>query len=178
VVQLLKDDSFSVDVITRILSILSDEGDMKRTVLAGRARLNYSALIRYLRLLKTLRWIDSKDSDSSIIAITNVGRSFNKLLEQTGGGPSDISEEALERLLAFSREQNLAEGNLGKHLPKNAVTKAKTMTGSRSCSFCGNTLGSHEVTREIDGERYSFDRRECAILFMRFRDAYGKEFTL
>lgn len=174
----MKDDSFSVDVITRILSILADEGDMKRTVLAGRARLNYSALIRYLRLLKTLRWVESKDSSSSI-GITNLGKSFHKLLEGTDG-PTDISEDSLERVLGFYRGQNFVRDNEDKAPSTNIVMKSKINAESeKSCMFCGNPIKSHQgVTREIDGEKYSFDKRECAILFMRFRDAYGKEFIL
>lgn len=166
-----------MDIITRILSILSDEEDMKRTVLAGRARLNYSALMRYLKLLKTLRWVESKDSDSSI-GITNRGKSFSKLLERTDG-PTDISEDSLEGLLGFYRGQNRVGTNDDKGPSTNTVMKTKMSAGSRSCMFCGNTIKSHrDVTREIDGEKYSFDKRECAILFMRFRDAYGKEFVL
>ncbi len=145
---------------------------MKRTVLAGRARLNYSALIRYLRLLETLRWTEAKDS-GSLITITNIGRSFNKLLEQPNG-PSDISEDALERLVEFSREQNVASAKRD----TSPSTKAKTSVASNSCMFCGNTIKDHNIIREIDGQKYSFDRRECSVLFMRFREAYGREFTL
>lgn len=145
---------------------------MKRTVLAGRARLNYSALIRYLKLLETLRWIEAKDS-GSLIAITNIGRSFNKLLEQPNG-PSDISEDALERLVELSREKNVTRASTA--TPPSS--KPNTRGTSNSCILCGSTIKSHYVIREIDGEKYSFDRRECAVLFMRFRDVYGKGFTL
>ena len=169
----MKDNSFSVDVITRILSILSEEGNMKRTVLAGKARLNYSALVRYLKLLKTLRWIDSTESDT-LIQITNIGREFNKLLEDTDDHPSELSEDALERLMEYSREKSDPE--TGKVEPLFVKSKEST-TNNTSCMFCGNTIKSHGVVREVGGEKYSFDKRDCALLFMRFRDVYGKEFT-
>lgn len=178
----MKDDSFSVDVITRILSILSDEGNMKKTVLAGRARLNYSALIRYLKFLRTLRWIDSKDSDN-LITITAIGRSFKKLLERSDG-PSDLSEDSLERLLAFSSERNAADsgagasGGAGRLLATGSVTETKKNLDSQSCLFCGNAIGKgRAVTRELDGTEYLFDKRECATLFMKFKDVYGDEFS-
>lgn len=172
----MKDDSFSVDVITRILSILSDEGNMKKTVLAGRARLNYSALIRYLKFLRTLRWIDSKDSDN-LITITAIGRSFKKLLERSDG-PSDLSEDSLERLLAFSSERNAADSGASKLLATGSVTEKKKNLENPSCLFCGNAIGKRQaITRELDGTEYLFDKRECATLFMKFKDVYGDEFS-
>jgi predicted transcriptional regulator len=159
----LKDDSFSVDVITRILSILSSEGNMKRTVLAGKARLNYSALIRYLKFLKTLRWVDFSSDSGSLISITAVGRSFRKLLDREDV-PQDISKEVLNQLTWLTEEISPA--------------KVTYNESSESCLFCGNTIEGRVVSKEIDGVTYSFDKRECAVLFSKFRDVYGKEFPL
>ena len=158
----MKDDAFSVDVIVRILSILSNEGNMKKTVLAGRARLNYSALIRYVRFLKTLRWVDSTSDSGNLISITAIGRSFKRLLEREDS-PADISEEVLGGLLAQTRRS------------AKAPASAEDNTGP-SCLFCGNVIKNRPVIKESEGKKYSFDKRECATLFMKFRDVYGKEF--
>jgi predicted transcriptional regulator len=152
-----------VDVITRILSILSNEGNMKRTVLAGKARLNYSALIRYLKFLKTLRWVDFSSDSGSLISITNVGRSFRKMLDREDG-PQDISQEALNQLAALAEEKSSA--------------KVAGKESSQSCLFCGNIIAGRAIRKEVDGVTYSFDKRECATLFSKFRDVYGKEFPL
>lgn len=154
----MKDDSFSVDVIKRILSVLSNEGNTKRTALAGKTGLNYAALIRYLKFLQTLRWIEFT-SDSSLISITAIGRSFRKLLDREEG-PEDISEEVIAKLV----EQPQA-------------SKAED-TGKMSCVFCGKAIKRRAITREVDGKTFSFDRSECATLFMKLRDAYGEEFLL
>lgn len=151
-----------MDVITRILSILSNEGNTKRTVLAGKARLNYSALIRYLKFLKTLRWVDFTLDSGSLISITAVGRNFKKLLDREDA-PQDISKEVLEQLAVLSSEE--------KPLVRNADRS------SRACLFCGNDIKGRAITKEIDGVTHSFDRRECATLFLKFRDVYGKEFS-
>lgn len=159
----MKDDSFSVDVITRILSILSDEGNMKRTVLAGKARLNYTALIRYLKFLKTLRWVDFSADSGSLISITTIGRNFKKLLDREDG-PQDISKEVLTQLAVLSEEKPLA--------------RSEGKERSQSCLFCGNEIKNRAVNKEIDGITYSFDKRECANFFVKFKDVYGKEFPL
>lgn len=138
---------------------------MKRTVLAGKARLNYAALIRYLKFLRRLKWVDFTSDSGSLISITNIGRSFQKLLEKEDS-PPDLSEEVLERLLTVSQEENIVK-NKGKD----------TGRASRlSCLFCGKPIKARPITKEIEGETFSFDKRECATLFMKFRHLYGKEF--
>jgi predicted transcriptional regulator len=156
----VKNDSFSVDVITRILDVLSSEGNTKKTALAGKTGLNYSALIRYLKFLKMLRWVDFSPSAGSLISLTSVGRSFKKLLEDEEG-PEGISEQVLERLVMESQDE-----------------KASNRDGEPSCLFCGNIIKRRAITREVDGNTYSFDKNECATFFMKFRSVYGKEFLV
>ena len=156
----MKNDSFSVDVITRILDVLSNEGNTKKTALAGKTGLNYSALIRYLKFLEMLRWVDFSPSAGSLISLTTVGRSFRKLLESEEG-PEGISEQVLERLVMESQDE-----------------KALNRDGEPSCLFCSNTIKRRAITREMNGKAYSFDKNECATLFMKFRSVYGKEFLL
>ena len=168
----MTDGSFSVDVIKRILLVLSSHGNTKKTLLAGKTGLNYAASIRYLKFLKTLRWIDYSPEPGSLISITSLGRTFRKILEgEEGEGPSDISEEILDGLLIESRGKEASSESAGS-------TKKADMEVNQSCLVCGSIIGNRPVTKEIDGERHIFDRRECATLFMKFRDVYGKEFPL
>ncbi|MGI0019627.1 MAG: hypothetical protein ACREAY_04070 [Nitrososphaera sp.] len=44
----MKNDSFSVDVIKRMLTVLSFGGSTKKTSLAGKTGLNYATMMRYL----------------------------------------------------------------------------------------------------------------------------------
>jgi hypothetical protein len=136
---------------------------MKRTVLAGKARLNYSALIRYLKFLKTLRWVDFSSDSGSLISLTAIGRSFRKMLDREDA-PQDISKEVLSQLAALAEEK--------------PSTKAAGKEPNQSCLFCGNIIAGRAVSKEVDGVTYSFDKRECATLFSKFRDVYGKEFSL
>lgn len=158
----MKNDSFSVDVIKRILDVLSNEGNTKRTPLAGKTGLQFNGLIRYLEFLKMLKWVDFSSDSGSLVSITSVGRRFRRLLDREG--PEDISEEVLEKLM---------EEPQGGQGPRTA-TDGKSL----SCLFCGNAIKRHAVTREIEGKMYSFDRSQCATLFLKFRDVYGKEFLV
>lgn len=153
----MKDDSFSVDVIKRILSVLSNEGNTKRTALAGKTGLNYAALIRYLNFLQTLRWIEF--TSDSLVSITAVGRSFRKLLDREEG-PEGISQEVIAKL-AEQPQSNKAKDS-----------------GNLSCLFCGKAIKKRAITKEVDGKTFSFDRSECATLFLKLRAAYGEEFLL
>jgi len=48
------------------------------------------------------------------------------------------------------------------------------------CALCGKSLRDQEtatlVEETVDGTNYSFDRRDCAIMFKRFKGVYGDEF--
>lgn len=153
----MKDDSFSIDVIRRILEVLSNEGNTKRTALAGKTGLNYAALIRYLKFLQRLRWIHFVPESGGLISITHVGRSFRSLLD-SGDEPKDISDDVLDELLAQSPQ-----------------SRASVVNGNLACLFCGNVIRGRAITREMDGKIYSFDKIDCATLFMKLRDVYGKE---
>lgn len=152
----MKDDSFSIDVIRRILEVLSNEGNTKRTALAGKTGLNYAALIRYLKFLQRLKWIDFVSESGGMISITQVGRSFRSLLDS--GEPKDISDDVLDKLLAQSSQSRVSVDN-----------------GNLACLFCGNVIRGRAITREMDDKTYSFDKIDCATFFMKLRDVYGKE---
>jgi CheY-like chemotaxis protein len=64
-----------VDVLNRILTVLADQGKIRRTNLAGKTGLNYLVCLRYINFMKTLGWLDVvTDSDESeYVQITAVG---------------------------------------------------------------------------------------------------------
>jgi CheY-like chemotaxis protein/predicted transcriptional regulator len=68
-------DSFSRVVLQRILQILSEESKLKKTHLAGRARINYGMCIKYLNFLQELDWIEiTQDADrGELVYITAEG---------------------------------------------------------------------------------------------------------
>lgn len=75
----MKNDSFSVDVIRRILTALSFGGSTKKTSLAGKTGLNYAAMMRYLGFLKMLQWV-SYSGDSGTVSLTWLGSQFRRIL--------------------------------------------------------------------------------------------------
>src|SRR5437867_3421084 len=77
--------SFSADVLSRILSVLHQEGAIKKTNLAGKTRLNYLTCMKYLELLKSLGLIELTRSDregdtSGRVSINELGRRFSSNL--------------------------------------------------------------------------------------------------
>lgn len=166
----MTDGSFSVDVIKRILSVLSNEGDTKKTVLAGKTGLNYAALVRYISFLGILRWVSFSSNSGSGVSITPLGRNFKNILEEEM--PDEISEDVLNRLLMQVRDSEKA-----RPMSPEAISGPSAKAGNRpTCLFCGNTIKARSIAKEIDGETYFFDKHECIVLFTRFRDLYGNEF--
>jgi CheY-like chemotaxis protein/predicted transcriptional regulator len=78
--------SFSADVLSRILSVLHQEGATKKTNLAGKTRLNYLTCMKYLELLRSLGLVDlvkggqPEDGAAERICINEQGRRFNTSL--------------------------------------------------------------------------------------------------
>jgi CheY-like chemotaxis protein/predicted transcriptional regulator len=68
--------SFAVDVLKRILTVLSEQGQTKRTNLAGKTGLNYIVCLRYINFMKTLGWLEvvSDDDQNEYVSVTPVGR--------------------------------------------------------------------------------------------------------
>ena len=68
--------SFTVGVLKRILAILSENGKMKRTTLAGKTGLNYVVCLKYVSFMKTLGWIElgKEDDGNEHVSVTHVGR--------------------------------------------------------------------------------------------------------
>ncbi|MGH7909225.1 MAG: response regulator [Thermodesulfobacteriota bacterium] len=79
--------SFAVDVLKRILIVLSEQGKTKRTNLAGKTGLNYVVCLRYINFMKTLGWLEvvSDDDQNEHVSITLVGR-------RVGGALADFLE--------------------------------------------------------------------------------------
>ena len=67
--------SFSVDVLRRILKVLSEQGPMLRTNLSGKTGLNYNVCMKYVGFMKMLSWVAANpDEAGGHISITELGR--------------------------------------------------------------------------------------------------------
>ena len=68
--------AFTVDVLKRILVVLSEEGKTKKTNLAGKTGLNYLVCVRYINFMKALGWLELvKDEDvNEYVSVTPMGR--------------------------------------------------------------------------------------------------------
>jgi CheY-like chemotaxis protein len=97
----LKNDSFSVDVIRRILTVLSFGGSTKKTSLAGKTGLNYAAMMRYLGFLKMLQWV-SYSGDSGTVSLTWLGSQFRRIL--VDGDDQDLQGMQKEEIDMFFRQ--------------------------------------------------------------------------
>jgi CheY-like chemotaxis protein len=76
-------DSFSSAVIMRILRILLENGEMKKSNLCSRAGMNYKVCTRYIDFLARLGWVEIKKAGSRgmVIAIPSEGISTLRKLE-------------------------------------------------------------------------------------------------
>ena len=72
--------SFSIDVMSRILSALAENEQLKRTNLAGKTSLNYIVCMKYVKLMKALSLVDYATEDSNEIHVTEAGKRFNDSL--------------------------------------------------------------------------------------------------
>ena len=71
--------SFSFDVARRLLKVLDENSDVKKTNLATSAGLNYNVCIRYIDMLGVLQWVEVNPD----VNITPLGRRvYSRLLEQ------------------------------------------------------------------------------------------------
>jgi CheY-like chemotaxis protein/predicted transcriptional regulator len=76
-------DSFSREVIIRILQILIENGKLKKTHLAGKGRMNYETCIKYLGFLNKLEWISivQNSQNGEFVSITSEGMGSLRKLE-------------------------------------------------------------------------------------------------
>ena len=75
--------SFNVEVICRILSVLTQNGPSKITNLAMSCHLNHNSCKKYVSLLIALEWIEIiYEKNHTIINITSIGRIVLRKLEK------------------------------------------------------------------------------------------------
>lgn len=74
-----------LEIIQRILKVLNTEGPIKKTPLANKTNLNYTTLVKYLKHLDMLNFIEEKTilEPKKIIKIniTRYGQDFLKKLD-------------------------------------------------------------------------------------------------
>lgn len=72
--------SFSFDVAKRLLKVLDEKGDVKKTNLATSSGLNYNVCVRYVEMLNILQWVEV----GSVVNITPIGRRvYSRLLDSS-----------------------------------------------------------------------------------------------
>jgi CheY-like chemotaxis protein/predicted transcriptional regulator len=106
-----------VDVLKRILQVLSDQGKVKRTNLAGKTGLNYIVCLRYINFMKTLSWVDvvTDENRTEYVSITPVGKRVGEALVAftQGGRPEGIDysdlTETRQQMPAYSASQGFVE---------------------------------------------------------------------
>ena len=116
----MKNDSFSVDVIKRILTVLSFGGSTKKTSLAGKTGLNYAAMMRYLGFLKMLQWV-SYSQDSGTVSLTWLGSQFKHILVD---GDHDLQGTQKEEIDVFFRQMLQNNPSETKPIAKESLHKS------------------------------------------------------
>lgn len=81
--------SFSLVVIRRMLDVLGDSGEIKKTNLAGKTGLNYPNCMRYLELLKMLGWVKTADDGSNHISLSEQGTHFRSVISSMKNNSRD-----------------------------------------------------------------------------------------
>jgi predicted transcriptional regulator len=169
----LKKDSYSVDVIKRILLTLTTEGNIKKTALSTKTGLNYGGLVRYLKFLRLLGWINftASDQDASyVVSITDIGRSFKDILEkeeeildekkvngsmeEVGLGPLNISTDVLDEIALPGQEK--VRPNLLKRMD------TKTTIVSDTSGVKPTTLSSRTSMKKREEDGPHKDKEQAA----------------
>lgn len=72
----------SINVISRIFEVLYENGETKRTNLAGKAGLSYDKCVKYVNLMLLFEWLrSSNDNNGYQLSLTNSGINIMKILE-------------------------------------------------------------------------------------------------
>jgi CheY-like chemotaxis protein/predicted transcriptional regulator len=111
--------SFAIQIIERILDVLSENNKIKKTNLAGKTGLNYSSCVRYINLLVRLNWAIYRDGE---VSITAIGRKYKTILsasadevmaENFGLTPADFAAEGQLQAprTSLSPSRNKKEGS-------------------------------------------------------------------
>jgi CheY-like chemotaxis protein/predicted transcriptional regulator len=90
-------DSFSNAVIKRILQVLIENGQLKKTQLAGKAGINYAMCLKYINFLSRLQWIElTKDANGAqLVTISMDGIANLKRLEGENKSTLTLSAPSL-----------------------------------------------------------------------------------
>lgn len=106
--------SFSTVVIDRILSLLIENGNMRKSALGGKAGLNYKVCMRYLALLAKMDWITVySDDNSEMISITPHGRQIKRNLSSNYNVFPNFNTINKENTLCDSPRHSLSESRAG-----------------------------------------------------------------
>ena len=71
----------SIEVLSRLLDTLCDQGSMGRTKLSFLSRLNYLVCVKYIKLMEDLGWVQvTGDDRDQRVAITPTGREHREAI--------------------------------------------------------------------------------------------------
>jgi len=90
-------DSYSNEVIRRMLQVLTDHGLLKKTRLAGKAGINYGTCKKYLHLLKRLQWVETvhDKENGELVSISSDGILILRKLQNEKILATDMSSSSL-----------------------------------------------------------------------------------
>lgn len=124
-------DSFSSTVIMRILRILLENGEMKKSNLCNKAGMNYKVCTKYIDFLARLQWVEVRKGNgaSVLIAIPSEGIQNLKKLES-----KEVKMETSEMINSTSPTLHPSQISNSSHLYKNneGVTIPNTRRNHRS----------------------------------------------
>jgi CheY-like chemotaxis protein/predicted transcriptional regulator len=82
----------------RLLSVLKENGKIKKTNLAGKTKLNYLVCMKYVGFMKAASWIRlTNDADGEYISVSEKGREFANVLSSYQEGkeiPQELADLA------------------------------------------------------------------------------------
>lgn len=143
-------DSFSYEVIKRILLVLSENEKMKKTGLAGKAGINYDMCIKYTKFLSKLGWIEKTLDDS--LSLTPLGRQNLLILSSDDPTGSDTGSLGIANNLlpatsdaGIGRMKAIPSNSDSDRLPPASFALAATEYHSANGSNVGRKNGSRNV---------------------------------
>lgn len=141
--------SFSSIVINRILRVLLENGQVKKSNLCNKTGLNYKVCTKYINFLRKLRWLEIRQDNNSggHISITLEGIESLRKLEEAEGtyGANDSTE--------WQHLSQLAHEPIKKYLDNSR--RGDSITGSRSRL---GVTGSREL-RSADNQHHKHSQR-------------------
>lgn len=117
-------DSFSNAVIVRILRVLLEHGDLKKSNLCSKSGLNYKVCTKYINFLEKLYWIEIRRGNTSgdLVRVSQEGIENLRKLE------AENNDEAKARMISALETNHTGRGErqiLDNQVPTTQMSSAK-----------------------------------------------------